>query len=146
MKLLASYSKWVALFASVLLVLACFLPWAYYPDLDKVFTGFYSERNIYGKPGKWLVVMAILSVICHFLPRVGYKRINLLLMALNLAYAVKSYIVFASCYRGFCPEKKIGLYLMLFAAIVLMIAAVFPSGTVKEIPTDDLEENAGVGG
>lgn len=133
MKVLETYSKWIALIASLLLVIACFLPWAYYPDLDKVFTGFFSEKNIYGRPGKWLTVMAILSILCHFLPQVFYKRVNLLLMALNLAYAIKTYIVFAACYHGYCPEKRPGIYLMLIASILLMAAAVFPSGRVKTI-------------
>jgi hypothetical protein len=138
MKILATYSKWIALAGSFVLIASCFMPWAYYPDLDKVFTGFFSEKNIYGKPGKWLTVMALLSVACHFLPQVIFKRINLLLMALNVAYAIKSYIVFAACYRGYCPEKKYGIYLMLFAAILLMITAVFPSGIVKKTRDESL--------
>jgi hypothetical protein len=142
MRLLEIYSKWIAVFASVLLVVACFLPWAYYPDIDKVFTGFFSENNLYGKPGKWLTVMAVISLLCQFLPNIFYKRANLLLMALNVAYAIKSYIVFASCYHGYCPEKKIGIYLMLIASILLMIAAVFPSGRVKSIPDDNPEPAA----
>ena len=132
MKRLEKYSKAIAVLASALLILACFLPWAYYPDLDKVFTGFFSEKNIYGRPGKWLTAMAVMSLLCHLLPQVFFKRANLLLMALNLAYAVKSYIIFAACYHGYCPEKKIGIYLMLFASILLMVSAVLPSGKVKK--------------
>jgi hypothetical protein len=85
--------------------------------------------------------MAIISVLCHFLPQVFYKRMNLLLMALNLAYAIKSYIVFAACYHGYCPEKRTGIYLMLFASILLMVAAVFPSVKVKTVVEDVIEEN-----
>jgi hypothetical protein len=142
MRLLEIYSKWIAVFASVLLIVSCFLPWAYYPDIDKVFTGFFSENNLYGKPGKWLTVMAVISLLCQFLPNIFYKRANLLLMALNVAYAIKSYIIFASCYHGYCPEKKIGIYLMLIASIMLMVAAVFPSGRVKSVPEDNPEPAA----
>jgi hypothetical protein len=142
MRLLEIYSKWIAVFASVLLIVSCFLPWAYYPDIDKVFTGFFSENNLYGKPGKWLTVMAVISLLCQFLPNIFYKRANLLLMALNVAYAIKSYIIFASCYHGYCPEKKIGIYLMLIASILLMTAAVFPSGRVKSIPEENPEPSA----
>ena len=136
MKFLEKYSKWIAVLGSALLILSCFLPWAYYPDLDKVFTGFFSEKNTYGRPGKWLTVMAIFSLLCHFLPQVFYKRLNLLLMALNLAYAIKSYIIYAACYHGYCPEKRIGIYLMLLSSILLMIAAVLPSGKVRTIVED----------
>src|SRR6478736_1582071 len=106
MKTIESYSKWIAISASILLIFSCFMPWAYYPDLNKVFTGFFSENNLYGRPGKWLTVMAILSLLCHLLPQVFFKRVNLLLMALNLAYAIKTYIIFAACYHGYCPEKR----------------------------------------
>ncbi len=136
MKFLEKYSQWIAVLGSALLILSCFLPWAYYPDLDKVFTGFFSEKNTYGRPGKWLTVMAILSLLCHFLPQVFFKRLNLLLMALNLAYAIKSYIIYAACYHGYCPEKRIGIYLMLLSSILLMIAAVLPSGKVRTTVED----------
>jgi len=131
MKMLELYSKWIAVAASILLIISCFMPWAYYPDIDKVFTGFFSEKNLYRKPGKWLIVMSVLSIFCHLLPQVFFKRVNLLLMALNLAYAIKSYIIFAACYHGFCPEKRPGIYLMLIASILMMATAVFPSGKVK---------------
>lgn len=131
MKMLESYSKWIAISASLLLIISCFMPWAYYPDIDKVFTGFFSEKNLYGKPGKWLTVMAVISLLCHLLPQVFFKRVNLLLMALNLAYAIKTYIVFAACYHGYCPEKRVGIFLMLITSILLMLTAVFPSGKVK---------------
>lgn len=132
MNAISRYSKWISLLAAILLILACYLPWAFYPDLNKSFTGFFSENNIYGKPGKWLTVMAVLSVICQFLPMIFLKRLNLLLMALNLAYAIKTYIVYAECYRGYCPVKLTGLYLMLMSSIILMIAAAFPSSTIRK--------------
>jgi hypothetical protein len=132
MNAISRYSKWISLLAAILLILACYLPWAFYPDLNKSFTGFFSENNIYGKPAKWLTVMALFSVICQFLPMIFLKRLNLLLMALNLAYAIKTYIVYAECYRGYCPVKQTGLYLMLMSSIVLMIAAVFPSASIRK--------------
>lgn len=130
MSVITRYSRWVTLIAAIVLIISCFMPWAYYADLQKSFTGFFSENNTYGKPGKWLVSMALISVVCQFLPMIFLKRMNLLLMALNLAYAIKSYIVYAECYRGYCPEKQTGIYLMLLASVVLMITAVFPSGTI----------------
>ncbi len=76
--------------------------------------------------------MAFTSVVCQFVPRISLKRLNLLLMALNLAYAIKTFIVYVECYRGYCPEKQVGIYLMLLSAIVLMITAVFPSAPLKK--------------
>jgi len=49
------YSQWIGVIAALLLIGACFMPWAYFPDLDKEFTGFFSQGNIYGKPGKVII-------------------------------------------------------------------------------------------
>ncbi|HLO82963.1 MAG TPA: hypothetical protein VK166_18495 [Chitinophagaceae bacterium] len=133
MKSFTAYSKWVTLAAAILMIIICFMPWAYYPDLKKSFTGFFTENNIYGKPGKLLIFFALFNVLAQFSKSVFLKRANLLLMALNLAYAIKSYIVFAECYKGYCPEKQAGIYLMVVVAGILLMTAVLPSGTIKEI-------------
>jgi hypothetical protein len=132
MNLFSSYSKWITLFAAILMVVACYLPWAFYPDLNKSFTGFFSENNIYGKPAKLLIAFAGFNVLAQFVNSVFMKRVNLLLMALGFAYAIKSYIVFAECYKGYCPQKQIGLYLMVVASAILLITSVLPSGTLKK--------------
>ncbi|MGO8055568.1 hypothetical protein, partial [Rhizobium leguminosarum] len=46
--------------------------------------------------------------------------------ALTVAYAIKSFILFSGCYHGICPEKKIGLWLMLIASVIMIAMAVFP--------------------
>jgi len=121
-------SKWLSLAALLLLLVACFLPWTWHADLGKDFTGFFSERNMYGKPGKFLLAMGGLSTLCAFLPYLWMKRLALFTTALNLAYAVKSFILFSTCYGGYCPEKKAGLWMMAICTILLFIAALFPEG------------------
>ena len=49
------HSQWIGIAAALLLVGASFMPWAYFPDLGKDFTGFFSELNRYGRPGEVLV-------------------------------------------------------------------------------------------
>jgi hypothetical protein len=107
------------------------MPWTYHADVDKTFTGFFSEKNIYGKPGRALLVLGLLSALCAFLPRVWAKRTGLLIAGLNLAYAIKNFLVFGACYQGYCPEKKAGLYLMLLATSLLLAASLFPKGELK---------------
>ena len=120
------YSKWLGTVAAVLLILACFLPWAYYPDVHKKFTGFFSEGNRYGRPGKFFVFFAILSIFLFWFPRVWAKRTNMFITAILIAFAIRCYILFASCYLGICPEKETGLYLMVVAPVLMAIAAIFP--------------------
>jgi hypothetical protein len=51
---------------------------------------------------------------------------------LGVGYAVKTYILFVSCYNAYCPEKRIGVFMMLIATIVMLIAAAFPQLTLKD--------------
>ena len=125
------YSNYIGVGAAVLLIIACFLPWAYYPDIDKTFTGFFSEKNVYGKPGKFLGALAILAIVFFLAPKVWAKRANLLLSALLIAFSVKTFILFASCYHGTCPEKRIGIFLMLIAPAIVAIAAILPRGKTE---------------
>lgn len=100
------YSQWVGVFALVALVISCFLPWTYHPDLNKTFTGFFSENNLYGKPGKSFIVLSVISLLCFVIPRVWAKRLNFFVCAVIAAYAFKNFIIFSGCYRAICPEKK----------------------------------------
>ena len=125
------YSKWISLFAFVLLLVACFLPWTYHADVNQDFNGFYSAKNIYGKPAKLLLVFAGVATLCAFVPVLWMKRTALLVGGLNVAYGIKNFLLFGSCYLGYCPEKKIGLFIMLISTILIFLMSFFPDGKVK---------------
>jgi hypothetical protein len=36
------------------------------------------------------------------------------------------------CRQGECPEKQIGLWLVMFASVLMLIAALFPDVQLKE--------------
>ena len=116
----------VGLASCVLLIVACLSPWAFYADINETFTGFYSFHNQYGKPGKFLCVIAGISLLLMLLPKVWAKRTNLFLCGLAVGYAIKSYILFASCYNAYCPQKLWGIYLMLFSTLIMLVASIFP--------------------
>ena len=127
------YYKGIGWCASALLVVSCFIPWTYYADLNKNFTGFFSEQNIYGKPAMFFIFFAIASVLLIYLDKVWAKRTHIFLAALNVGYLIKTYILFTSCYNAYCPEKKIGLYLLILSSAVLMIVSIFPNTKVENI-------------
>ncbi len=122
---------WLGIAAGILLIVSCFLPWGYYADVKETFTGFYSHDNIYGKPGKLLVILAVVTLVFMVLPKIWAKRTNLFLTALGVGYAIKTYVLFSSCYNAYCPEMKAGIYIMLASSAVLLIASVFPQMTIK---------------
>ena len=126
------YSQWIGIAAALLIIAACFMPWAYFPDLQKDFTGFFSEKNMYGRPGKVLIFFSVIEILLFAVPKVWAKRANILVAALTIAFAVKSYILYTSCYGGLCPDKRIGIFLMLGATLITLIAALVPDLPVKE--------------
>ena len=122
----------VGLLACLLLVVSCFLPWMYFADSNitteaqRTFTGFTTYQNQYGKPGKLLSLIAIVVSVLMLLPKIWAKRANLFITALGVGYAIKTFVLFTSCYNAYCPEKRAGIYIMLFSTILLLVTAVFP--------------------
>ena len=136
MKRYAHLSKWISLAALALLAISCFLPWAYYPDLGKAFTGFFSENNSYGKPGKMLLILGSLGTVCAFIPRIWPKRLSMFTSAFMLAYAVNGVYRYIRCYGGTCPEVRTGLVLMGVATLLIFCCALIPEGALPEAKKD----------
>ena len=126
------YSQWIGVAAALLLIGACYLPWTYYPELQKEFTGFFSENNAYGRPGKVFMFFCGIAIVLFLIPRIWAKRGNLFVCAISLAFSAKTFILYTSCARGICPEKRIGIFLVLLASIVMMVAAVLPDIQLKD--------------
>ena len=118
------FYKWAGIAAAIILIIFCFLPWTYHADIDKTFTGFFSEKNKYGKPGKYLTFFGLLSLVFFITGKTWSNRILLFLSGIMVAYAIKTYILFTSCYNAYCPEKKPGIYIMLICCVVILIASI----------------------
>ncbi|MFM6926118.1 MAG: hypothetical protein ACKOU7_11495 [Ferruginibacter sp.] len=135
---------WLGILACLALIVSCFLPWGYYADpqiakeADRVFTGFYSYKQYYGKPGIIFSFFAVLILVFMLIPKVWAKRTNLFLSGFMLAYAVRTFIVFGSCYNNYCPQKLVGLYLMLACNIMMMLASAFPNVNLTDKKTASL--------
>ena len=125
------FYKFIGLSGCALLIISCFLPWTFYPDINKNFTGFFSEQNVYGKPAIIFVFVAIVSALCILIDRLWAKRTALFFAALNIAYLIKTYILFTSCYNTICPQVKYGFVLLIAGSLVIILAAVFPKSKIR---------------
>ena len=126
------FSQWIGIAACLLLVVSGFMKWTWYPDIHKYFTGFFSENNIYGKPGKIFIYFTTVAIIFFAIPRIWAKRWNLLVCTIIVAYAIKTFILYTSCYRGVCPVKQPGIWVMLVSAVVILLCALLPDLKLKE--------------
>jgi hypothetical protein len=128
------YSQWIGVLAAIALSVACFLHWTWYPDLHQYFSGFYSADNLYGKPGKVLIFFAAVAIVFYAIPKIWAKRWNMIVCCILVGFAIRTFIVFGTCYRGICPEKQFGIWLMLGTAIVMLVATLLPDLKVIEKP------------
>jgi hypothetical protein len=126
------YSRILGIAAALILAGATLLPWAWFPDLQKDFTGWYSEGNAYGRPGKIYLFLIVASIILFFIPKLWAVRVNNVITAIALAFGIKCFLLFGACYRGICPDRKIGLYLALLASAAMFAMSLFPNIKLKE--------------
>ena len=124
--------KWIGLFAVVLLVVSCFFPWVIISSKNIIVSGVDSTGTNFGKPGYTHFVLSFFFIIFHFIPKLGAKRVNLLIVALNIAWAIRNYFIISMCREGECPQKQIGLWLVMLASALMLIAALFPDVQLKE--------------
>jgi hypothetical protein len=120
------YSQWIGVILTVILASSSFFAWTWHPDLNKYFTGYFSERQIYGKPGNVFIFLGVFAIIFFMVPRVWAKRWNFAIGALILAYGIKTFILYTGCYNGICPVKQPGIWIMLISSVLIMIMAVLP--------------------
>lgn len=127
------YSKWVGLLAAIAVIVVCYMPWVYVPQVGLEIGGMYaSGPQNFGRPGLMNCLLSVVAIILFLAPFIWAKRTNIFIVAFNIAWAVRNYILLSRCYGGECPVKKTGLYLLLVASLLMMAAAFVPDITIKE--------------
>ena len=114
------------------LICICFMSWTYHADLGKYFTGFFSEKNIYGKPGKFFIIFSVICVLMMFVEKVWAKFVHIFFAGVILAYALKTYHLYTSSYNAYSPEKQPGIYLLLLLSILSFAISLFPDMKIKK--------------
>ena len=130
--------------AFVMLLAVSYLPWVYIESKQITVTGLHAAGTNFGKPALLSLVLGTAAVILFLLPYVGAKRANLFFCALNLAWAIRNFTILSSCRQGDCPEKEMGLYLMLVASIIMMAASLFPDVVLNK-DAKDLKDERTIG-
>jgi hypothetical protein len=125
-------APYIGIAAALLLILCCFIPLAYYPDLQENFTGFYSRQNAYGKPGIAFLFLSVTAIVLFLIPKLWAKRINQFVGVLIFAYSLKTFILFSKCYFSVCPQVKPGLIGMILFSVIILISSLFSKAEVKE--------------
>jgi hypothetical protein len=135
-----STSQKTGIFFCLLILASLFLNWAFYPDIEKYFTAFFSQNNYYGKPGKLLLFFALSGIAFHVYKKPWTQRLNLIFGAFCMAYAVKTYLLYTSGYDGYVPKPQPGIFVMLVGCLghlVTSVSALTVTKIVEKIPMDE---------
>lgn len=128
------YSKWVGLFAVLMLVLSATQPWVYIPAKNITVTGLSAAGTNFGKPAMMNIIVSCISAVFFLTPKLMAKRFNVFFCTFNIAWAIRNFIILSICRAGECPEKRAALYMLLIASFVMLLASLFPD---VELKTDD---------
>ena len=120
------YIKWIGLAAAVVLIISCFTPWVIIESKNITVSGVDATGTNFGKPGYFHLLLSAFFIICTIIQRVWAKRLNLMVTALNTGWALRNFFVISTCQGGECPEKQIGLYLVMLSSLLLLLSALFP--------------------
>ena len=120
------YSKLIGLGIYICLIAVCFMPWTFHADLGKYFNGFYSQNDVYGKPGKFFIIFSCICILLIFINKLWAKFTHLFFAGVIMAYALKTYHLFTSSYNAYTPEKQPGIFLLVLLSILSFVIALFP--------------------
>ncbi|RYG36943.1 MAG: hypothetical protein EOO01_30490 [Chitinophagaceae bacterium] len=108
------------------------MPWTHYISINETFTGYHVKRfpngPYYGRAGLIITILTAIILIGMFTGKMWMKKVNLFLAAMQVAYAVRTYILFTSSMFPGEVDKKIGIILLIPLSVLLLISAVFPKG------------------
>jgi hypothetical protein len=118
--------KWIGTTAAILLIIACFMIWVTIPSKNITVSGIDAAGTTFGKPGYFHFITTFFFLLFTFTHRIWAKRINLLVAALNMAWALRNYFVITMCREGDCPEKHSAIYLIVLASLFMLVSALLP--------------------
>lgn len=125
------YSQQIGAFAAIVLMGACFLPWITISNPPLIVSGFATKGTSFGKPGILHIFFSVIMLVLFLLPRIWAKRVNLFIGALNVAWGFKNYLLYSAC-MGICPDKQIGLWLVLLSSATMLLMSLLPKIALKQ--------------
>lgn len=105
------------------------MPWVLIPSKQLIISGIDASGTRYGKPGYLHLLLGFFYLVFTLVPAVWAKRANLLVVAFNLAWTIRNFLILSLCRGGECPQRLYGLYLLAIASILMLIAALLPKKT-----------------
>ncbi len=126
------YSQLIGAIAVAGLIAVCFMPWSFVESKQIIITGINTQGTEFGKPGLMNIFFGIISLLLFLIPEIWAKRTNLFIGAVNVAWSIRNYLLVTTCYFGDCPQKKAGIFLLLFCSVIILVMTFMPKLPVSE--------------
>ncbi len=126
------YSQLIGIGLAIALIAICYLPWIYISSIRITVTGLHSEGTSFGKPGLVNIAFAGLAIIFFSIQKIWSKRTNIFMVTINFAWALRNFLLLGTCQSGDCPEKKVGLYLLLVLSFLMLLMSFLPRISIPE--------------
>ena len=120
------YSQQIGLIATIILIIFCFQTWVTLPTTQAAITGLNTPGTHFGKPALVNLFLSSIVAIFFLIPRIWSKRANIFVNAVNVAWAIRNYVLVSACSGGECPDKKLGLYILVIASGIMLIMSLLP--------------------
>jgi hypothetical protein len=120
------HSQTIGIIAVILMIGVCFMPWSYIASKDLTISGMNAIGTDFGRPGKLNLIFAAFSIVLFSVPKIWAKRTNVFIAALNLSWSFRNYLLVTGCMMGECPEKRLGIFLLVTLAIIIQAMSLLP--------------------
>ena len=121
---------YLAIIATLGIIVTCFIPWVHYNNIDVTFNGYnvkkFATGVYYGRAGIIITIFAVISLLFTLMQSMVAKRVNMFLCALLFAYTLRTYVIFTGSLFDGEVTKLAGIYLIVFLSFVMVICSVFP--------------------
>jgi hypothetical protein len=131
--------KWIAMVIAIAIIGSCFFPWVTLPSKNVSIGGFYSNTNVFGKPGIFHAFLISIALVFVLINKNWSIRAAFFVAAFHIAWALRNFVRLSACEGGLCPEKQTALYVLLICSLVFPVAVLLAGSGAKK---KSLEENA----
>jgi hypothetical protein len=128
------YSQHIGFVASVVLIIFCFQTWVVLPTTQVAITGINTPGTHFGKPALVNLFFSSLAAVFFLIPTIWSKRTNIFMTTINIAWAIRNYVMVSTCSGGECPEKKAGIYILVVAAGIMLLMSLLPKTKIPDSP------------
>lgn len=126
------YSQQIGMALAVSIIAACWMPWVYIESKAIWVDGFHAPGTNFGRPGLFIAYTSGISFTLFFFNKIWAKRINVFITSVVFAWSIRNFLILSACFAGECPQKQVGLYLMIILSASMMMMSFLPKMKMVE--------------